>query len=496
MAIFVVYGQVGAFDFTSYDDNLYVTDNPHVKAGLTADSIRWALTGVAASNWMPVTLLSHMLDCSLFGQQSGMHHLMNVLYHFLATVLLFLALQRATGEPWPSAFVAFLFAVHPLHVESVAWVAERKDVLSALFAFLTLYLYVRYAQQPSTVGYLVMALAFALGLMAKPMLVTLPFALLLVDVWPLKRGPRWLEKLPLIAMSIAVSVITFVVQRATEAVKSYPFATRIENALIGYVVYLWQTFWPSGLAALYPYQPSPALWAATVGLIIIVAISVAVVRVWRTRPYLATGWFWYLGMLVPVIGIVQVGLQSRADRYMYLPMVGLLIMIAWGAPDVVRDRRILTGAAVVAGLAYAGAAYAQTAYWHDSGTLFQRAVDVTRDNYVAEYNLANYLMNQHRGAEAAPHFEAALRIHPDYPEAENNLGMLLGRAPGGLPAAIPHFERAVELNPKLVEARYNLAVALAGAGRRAEALQQYQTLEKLQPSAELERVIENLKRGQ
>ncbi len=271
LVIFAVYSQVGTFDFTSYDDNLYVTENPHVQAGLTPESIKWAMTAVVASNWMPVTLLSHMLDCQLFHQQSGMHHLMNVVFHLLASLLLFMVLQRATGASYPSSFVAFIYALHPLHVESVAWVAERKDVLSACFFFLALYAYVRYTEQPGVQRSLLVAAAFCLGLMAKPMLVTFPFVLLLFDFWPLRRVqfPRILwEKVPLFALSAVVSAVTFYVQRSTQAVQSYPLSVRIENALIGYAVYLVQTLWPTGLAVLYPYQAAPSLWQASAALAI------------------------------------------------------------------------------------------------------------------------------------------------------------------------------------------------------------------------------------
>ena len=379
VAIFAVYGQVGRFDFTSYDDPLYVSENLHVQAGLTFESIKWAGTAVVASNWMPVTLFSHMLDCQLFHLQSGMHHLMNVVFHVLSTLLLFFTLKRATGDRGASAFVAAVFALHPLHVESVAWVAERKDVLSTFFWFLALYAYVRYAESPSLRRYLLVAAPFALGLMAKPMLVTFPFTLLLFDLWPLRRVqfPRivW-EKLLLIALAAAVSVVTFLVQQSTAAVKSFPLPVRIENALIAYAAYLVQTFWPSGLAVLYPYQQSPEVWLAAAGGPVILGISAAVIYGWRARPYLATGWFWFLGTLVPVIGLVQVGLQSRADRYMYIPMVGLLMMLAWGARDVIAQwpqaKVPVMVAAAACCCAFLLLARTQTEYWQNSGTLFQR----------------------------------------------------------------------------------------------------------------------------
>jgi hypothetical protein len=330
LAAFLVYAQVGTFDFTSYDDPLYVTDNTHVQAGLTLESIKWATVAVVASNWMPVTLLSHMLDCELFHLQSGMHHLTNVFLHLLASLLLFATLKRATGARWPSAFVAMIFALHPLHVESVAWVAERKDVLSACFFFLALYAYVRYAEQPSLSRYLSVAALFSLGLMAKPMLVTFPFVLLLFDVWPLRRllsrGALWarqqavLDKLPLLALSAIISIVTFNVQRSTQAVQSFPLPVRIENALIAYVAYIGQMFWPTGLAVLYPYNQSPALWEAAAALVVILAVSAAVIWFWRTRPYLpwAGSGFW-----------VRWSLSSVSSRSVFSPMLTATCTSPW-----------------------------------------------------------------------------------------------------------------------------------------------------------------------
>ena len=455
LAIFTVYFQVGSFDFTSYDDNDYVTENTHVLSGLTLQNIRWALTAVVVSNWMPLTNLSHMLDCQLFHQQSGVHHLVNVLFHALATLLLFASFKRATGARWASAFVALIFAVHPLHVESVAWVSERKDVLSAFFCFLALYAYVRYTEHPSVRGYLQVALAFGLGLMAKPMLVTFPFVLLLLDAWPLHRThfPRMLwEKAPLVAFAAAVSCVTYFVQRSTGAVQAYPLPVRIGNALISYVVYIGQTLWPARLVVLYPYPQSFAMGRAAAAAIFLLAVTAAVIFAWRTRPYLAVGWFWYLGTLVPVIGLVQVGQQARADRYMYIPMVGLLLMLAWGASELQakwpRAKLAIVLAASACAIACVSAAWVQTGYWQNTGTLFERTLDLTRDNYVAEYTLANYLMNSRREPEAIPHFEAALRVTPNFAEAQNNLGMVLGNIPGRMPEAISHFEAAVRLEAR------------------------------------------------
>lgn len=506
VVIAVAYAQVGTFDFNNYDDNLYVTQNDHVQAGLTLDSIKWAMTAAVAANWTPVTLLSHMLDCQLFHLQGGMHHLMNVVLHMLASLMLFLMLERATGARWPSAFAAFVFALHPLHVESVAWVAERKDVLSALLFFLALYAYVYYVEHPGIRRYLLVVAAFCLGLMAKPMLVTFPFVLLLFDLWPCgttSRPRNWrllLEKLPLFALSATASVLTFYVQRSGEAVRAFPLPVRIENALIAYVAYLGQTFWPARLAVLYPYQTQPSVWQAGASAVLLLAISVCAIRWWRTRPYLATGWFWYLGMLVPVIGLVQVGNQSRADRYMYLPMVGLLMMIAWGAADIIaRWPQTKVGFGAAAALSCAACmvvAMAQVEYWQNSGTLFQRAVDVTEGNYIAEYNLGHYLVNHFAGPQSIPHFEAALRYKPDYVQAESNLGMVMAATPGRMPDAIRHFEAAVRLQPDLIEAQYNLGLALSLVGRTSEAITHYQVVQQLQPSPEIAKTIAELRAKQ
>ncbi|HEY3837816.1 MAG TPA: tetratricopeptide repeat protein [Bryobacteraceae bacterium] len=500
VAAFAVYSDVGSFDFLSYDDNLYVYENPNVQAGLTLAGIKWAMSALVVANWVPVTMLSHQFVCQFFHLQSGMHHLANLFFHILATLLLFATLKRATGSRAASAFVAAVFSLHPLHVESVAWISERKDVLSAFFFFLALYAYVRYAEHPDIRRYLLIALTFALGLMAKPMLVTFPFVLLLFDLWPLRRlqFPRiiW-EKLPLLALSLALSIVAYLSQRDTGALSTaYPIGVRIQNALIAYVVYLGQFFWPAGLAVLYPYQQQPALWQAIAALVLLTGITAAVIYCWRSRPYLATGWFWYLGMLVPVIGLVQVGLQSRADRYMYLPSIGLLLMLAWGALDVIarwpQSRMALTSAAVIACVAFLVVARVQAGYWQNSDTLFEHSLDVTRGNYIVEYNLGNYLMNHHRVSEALPHLESAVRIKPDYEPAQNNLGTALGQL-GRLAEAIPHFQEAVRIRPELMEAQLNLAISLARTGREQEALPHYEIIEKAQPTPEIEKIIEHIR---
>src|ERR1039458_4791626 len=347
-ATLLVYAQVAGFGFVNFDDPDYVNTSGR--------GVAWAFTSVEAANWFPVTRLSHILDGLLFGMRSGWHHLTNVAWHAAATLLLFGFLRRATGARWRSAFVALIFALHPLHVESVAWVAERKDVLSAFFWFLTLCGYVRYAERGARGWYVFTLAAFALGVMAKPMLVTLPVVLLLVDVWPLERR-AYREKVPFFALSAASAIVTFVVQRSAGAVGEiavFPLGLRVENALVTYVVYIGKMFWPARLAVFYPYPAKIAAWQALLALALIVAVSVAAWRGFRGCPYVAVGWAWYLGTLVPVIGLVQVGAQARADRYMYIPMTGLAIILAWGAAEIVRRRPNLKPA--VTALAVVGCA--------------------------------------------------------------------------------------------------------------------------------------------
>lgn len=324
-ATLFVFAQVSGFDFVEYDDPQYISSNPHVLAGWTADGIKWAFSSIVVSNWTPITSLSLMLDVQLFGLRSGASHVVNVVFHGLAAILLFLALRRATGARGLSAFVAFVFAVHPLHVESVAWIAERKDVLSVFFAFLALYAYVVYAERPTAIRYAAVAVPFCLALMSKPMLVTFPFVLLLCDAWPLRRDFSlkllW-EKIPLLALSTGAAMANLRIHGSSGNIHALPLDTRIENAFVSYFVYIRQMFWPEGLAFYYPYPASIPLWQAAAAAAFVLGLTALVLQVWRKHPYLAVGWFWYLGTLVPVIGFVQAGGQARADRYMYLPMVG------------------------------------------------------------------------------------------------------------------------------------------------------------------------------
>jgi tetratricopeptide (TPR) repeat protein len=489
LATFAVYAQVRHFDFVNYDDPDYTTGNAHVRQGLTAQGLEWALTSRDAANWFPVTWVSHMVDAQLFGSESGWHHLHNVLLHALAAILLCMFLERATDSRWRSALVAFIFALHPLHVESVAWVAERKDVLSACFWFLTLWAYVRYAERPGWGRYLAVALSLCLGLMAKPMVVTLPFVLLLLDYWPLARlRQHWRkaiwEKLPLLGLSGAAAAITYLVQEHAGAVKALPLGTRLANATLSCAIYIQKTFWPARLAVFYPYPRSfdylPILAAGL--LLAVVTVGVIVLR--RRAQYLLTGWGWFAITLLPVIGLVQVGGQARADRYMYIPMVGLLIMLVWGAAEILerwQTKVVAVLLAAAACVACAALTWVQVGYWRNSETLFRHALAVTEDNSVANHNLGSYLMaSPGRLQEAFPYLEAAVRIDPDSAPAHTDLGSALARI-GRLPEAIAQFEEAILLAPDAPIPHNNLGSALTEAGRLREAIAEFQTALRLDP---------------
>ncbi len=500
LAILVVYAQTRQFAFINYDDPDYVADNAHVQAGLTLATIKWAFTAIVSANWMPVTLLSHALDCQLFGMDSGAHHLVNVLFHAMAAILLFVCLRRASAAYWPSAFVAFIFAVHPLHVESVAWIAERKDVLFAFFWFVALYAYIRYTERESLRGYLLVTLPFCLGLMSKPMMVTFPFALLLFDGWPLRRArfPKTvIEKLPWIALSAAASVVTYLAQRGAVQ-EAIPLTFRIRSAAFSYIAYIGQMFWPAGLDFFYPYHNVTA-WEAVGAGAVIVGVAALAFAVRRNHPYLLIGWLWYLGTLFPVIGIVQVGGQAMADRYTYIPAIGICMILAWSAADLVAGQPRLKPAIATLAVLSCGVSMAlarqQAGYWRNSETLFRHAIAVNQRNYVARLNLGVYLGQNGRGPEAIPLFEEVLRQIPGDANVHNSLGILLAAQPGRLQEAISHFETAVRLHPDYFEARYNLATALSQVpGREAEAIAQYEAAQRLDPRPEIGQKIEQLKK--
>ena len=493
LATFVVYSQVREFGFVDYDDPDYI-DTPQVRQGITREGLVWAFTSGEASNWFPVTRISHMLDFQLFGARSGLHHLTSVLFHALTALLLFAFLNRSTGSRWRSALVAFLFALHPLHVESVAWVAERKDVLSAFFWFLTLWTYLRYTERPGFGRYVLVLSPFCLGLMSKPMIVTLPFVLLLVDFWPLRR-PRtatlvW-EKIPFIALSGVSAIITFLVQRrggAVELLVVRPIGMRIGNALLSYVAYIGQMFWPTKLALLYPYAEHLVEWQVLFAGLVIAGISILVLRWFRNHPYLTVGWLWYLGTLVPVIGLVQVGLQAHADRYTYIPMVGLSIMLAWGAADFLvrwpRAKPVVIACAAAACSIAIVITWVQIQVWKDSESVYRHAIDVTDENYVMHFGLGATLARiPGRLPEAISEYRTALRISPEYADAHFNLGVALSETPGHLPEAIEEYQAALKIKPGKAEAHNNLGLLFAEMpGRLQDAIAEYQAAIRIKPT--------------
>ena len=533
-AVLAVYWPALRCGFVNFDDPAYVTENWHVRHGLSWQGIQWAFTSVAASNWHPVTWLSHIVDCQLYGLNPAGHHLTSLLFHAANAVLLLLLLNRLTGALWRSAFVAVLFALHPLRVESVAWVSERKDVLSAFFWMLTVGAYVRYAdhlkvQSSNARFFYALALVlFAAGLMAKPMLVSLPFVLLLLDYWPLGRlafAPKFswqpvVEKIPFFALSALSSLVTFLAQERAGAVASlarFPLGARLENIPIAYVRYLTMNFWPSRLAAFYPYTGWPA--GVVLGAAALLA-AVTALALWRARPapYLAVGWFWFLGMLVPTIGLVQAGGQSMADRYSYLPCIGLWIMAVWGLRDAAPARPVLRAAmTLAAGLAvvlFALLAWRQTGVYKDSGTLWEATLRGYPDCLAAHNNLAKWLMEQGRWEEAREHCRDALAILPGDPTAHNNLSLIflhqgkvdeaiaeaqksiqsqpvsevnrqtLARAylqKGGFATAAASLRDSIKINPSVAEAWCNLGYALLRQGEVAEGEAAYERALELNP---------------
>ncbi len=502
VATFAVYLPVWNHEFVQYDDDVYVTKNSNVQSGFSWQSIKWAFTSGYASNWHPLTWLSHMLDWQLFGKNAGAHHIVNVLFHVANTILLFVVLNRMTKGFWQSAFVAGLFALHPLHVESVAWVAERKDVLSTLFWLLTMLAYVRYAQRPSAGQYLVILVPFALGLMAKPMLVTLPFVLLLLDYWPLGRlgSPKYtikrllLEKLPLLFLSAVSSVVTYLVQQKTGAMTPLPFNERVYNAICSYLAYIGKMVWPVRLAVLYPHPVNtlPVARAVAYGVILIL-ITLFIIYYNRRHKYLLVGWLWYLGTLVPVIGIVQVGAQAMADRYTYIPLIGLFIIIAFGAAELLRNiplkKIILTTLALCILIGCAVVTRIQLQYWRSSYVLFDRALTVIENNAVMQNNYANILSDLGRPEEAAKHLAESLKYIPNSPAIHNNYGNAL-RETGKLDEAIDHYNFALELDPDFALAHYNLGVTLAMKGKYEDAIRHYK--QYLGPDANIADIHEGL----
>ena len=513
------FAQTIRYDFVNFDDDVYVYNAPAVQAGLTIKGIALAFTSPHARNWHPLTTISHMLDCQLYGLKAGGHHATNVVLHTVAALLLFRVLRQMTGAVWKSAIVAALFAIHPLHVESVAWVSERKDVLSAVFFLAMLNAYVHYARAPSIARYVVVAVLLMGGLMSKPMLVSSPLILLLLDYWPLRRfeqpfstngkirtpgsghqtraiGHLFLEKIPLLVLSAASCVITFILQkRATGAIPPLPFLWRMQNAVATYVIYVWKTFWPTDLAVFYPHpNDTLAIWEILVAIGLLLAMTIAAIVFRRKRPYLFTGWFWYVGMLLPVIGLVQVGEQGHADRYTYLPHIGLFVLAVWLVADVTtasqrRSRVAVPAAVIIVVLALAWASFIQASYWRNSETLWTHALAVTSNNDVAHNNLGYLCVHRGELDKAISHFETALRIRsskldPHYSAGsafvQVNLADAMSRK-GQPDEAIVHYDEAIRSQPNYADAYYNRGNSLFAEGRINEAMADWEKTLQIRP---------------
>jgi tetratricopeptide (TPR) repeat protein len=517
LATLALYWPATHHDFVNYDDDRYVTANVQVQNGLTFENLKWAFKNPVADNWHPMTVLSHMLVCQFFGVNPWAHHLVNVLLHAANAALVFVLLQRLTGARWRSLMVAALFAVHPLRVESVAWVAERKDVLCGWFGLLALIFYARYAQAAAakrvrnfllSPAYWLAWCCFALGLMSKPMLVTWPFVLLLLDYWPLERVASYksnstgtrpfnfqlsilnrllLEKIPFFILSAAASVATYLVQQhggALDMMQNLSLGARCANALIACCRYLEKIFWPANLSVLYPH---PGVWPLLDVLLaggFLLGLSAVLVMQWRRHPGLLMGWLWFVGTLVPVCGLIQVGLQSIADRYTYLPTLGILIFAVWGATELTSSWRhqtaLLAAAGSAAVLLCAVLTRQQLAYWQDGETLFRHAIAVTENNYIAQYNLGVALDQKNQTDEAIRQYEAVLRVKPDYAGAHVNLGSDLDSR-GQTDAAIREYQEAIRLAPDNTSARTDLGIAYFNTGQNEAAISQYQEVLRLSP---------------
>jgi tetratricopeptide (TPR) repeat protein len=494
----VVFAQIGSHEFVDLDDTGYVVENARVTSGLNADNIGWALTTGYAANWHPLTWMSHQLDASLFGTKPGPQHLVSLGWHVANVLLLFALLRSMTGATWRSAFVAGAFAVHPVHVESVAWMAERKDVLSTFFWLASTWMYVAWVRRPVAWRYAAMLGLFVLGLMAKPMLVTMPFTLLLLDIWPLGRGAmplsrRLTEKLPLFALALASSIITAIVQEQGGAVGSLdlvPMTTRLASVVVAYGHYLRALFWPSDLAVFYPFVKQIGAGLVVASLMSLAAVTAIAWRLRRDQPAVLIGWLWFLGTLVPVIGIVQIGTHAYADRYTYIPYIGLLVAVAWAVTwasgRVGVSRTALVGVGLVVVLALAYGAHAQAATWRNAEMMWVQALRVTDDNARGHNLLGVIYARRGEAAKATAEFQLALQSDPDLSEArliEPNLGRSL-MAEGKVADAVPHLMRAIQFQPDRADLRHELAMAYVGLGRNDDALAAWQEAVRINPNFE------------
>jgi protein O-mannosyl-transferase len=500
MVTFGIYAQVIGHQFITLDDDSYIKENPVVNRGVTLAGLAWAFTTFHQANWHPLTWIAHMIDSQLFGMKAGGHLLVNALIHVANTLLVFWFLLRTTHARWPSALVAALFALHPLHVESVAWAAERKDTLCTFFGLLSLIAYVRYAEAPSIRRYAWTAITLALGLLAKPMLVTWPFVMLLLDYWPLHRFQKSevrsqrsvvrglvIEKIPLLVLVAVSAVITFLAQSHAGAVRTFteaPIALRLSNALVSYAKYLLITFWPNDLAVFYPYAGIPAWQIIGAALLLIAITAFCFFQPRKHSGYLIVGWLWFLGTLVPVIGLVQVGAQTMADRYFYIPSIGLFTVLVFGLADIAKMRRVTPwlSAAVASGilLALATLTNAQIHRWSDSFTLFKHALAVTPPNYTIETSLGLALGKSNRYDDAAAHFQKALKIRPDFYDALFNMGVIRFYQ-GRLLEAVEYYQAAIHVQPGAPAAHMQLALALWKQNRREAACDEMRRASQLAP---------------
>jgi len=508
---FSTYAQVRFFSFVNYDDPCYITQNPNVEEGLSSESLSWSFTTNHCANWNPLTWISYLFDIQLFGINSGMLHLTNVFLHIANATILFIALRIMTGKLWQCAYIAALFALHPLHVESVAWISERKDVLSTFFWMMTMLSYAWYVRRPyyqegaSIFRYVLVLLCFLLGLMSKPMLVTLPFVLLLLDYWPLNRFQEqfsgdvgkahkfsiiraliW-EKVPLFILAITISVATFIIQKDWKAVASIndlPIYVRFSNALISYTTYLVKMIWPFALAVIYPHPGKVLGWQFAGSLLTVACVSLMAFKAARQAPFFIVGWLWYIGTLIPVIGIVQVGAQALADRYTYIPLIGVFIIIAWGVPALVPNRRfyrsIISLCAVVIIALFTSTTWLQIKTWANSETLFEHAIETTPNNFLAHNYLADSLEKKGDLQAALHHYAEALRIKPDYELFNKNTGGALV-ADGKLHEAMEYFSSMLQKNPNSKNAHNGLGLILFRQGKVSEAISHYSEALKIDP---------------
>ena len=499
-----LYAQVVSHQFINFDDDLYIWNNPTVSSGVTLKGIAWAFTSFDSGIWHPLTWLSHMIDTQIFGLNAGAHLFMNALIHVANSLLLFVFLRRATGARWESAIVAALFALHPLHVESVAWASERKDTLSTFFGIVCLLAYTRYVEQPSWKRYLLVAFALALGLMAKPMLVTWPLVMLLLDYWPFARiewrtdidfkrfakawWPLIREKLPLCLIVAPFLFVTYFTQAHEGAVAdsiAAPLSWRVANSLVSYAKYLFLTFWPQGLAIYYPSVDYTPAWQWVTAVILLVVITAVAFHNAKERPYVISGWLWFLGTLVPVIGLVQIGSQAMADRYTYVPSIGLFVALVFGLGQLARSwgigRVAVTTASTAVILVLAALTVWQVRRWHDSETLFTYVLSVTSDNRVIQNNLGSYLGQQGRHGEAITHFAEALRIKPDYFDALENMGFALMKQ-GKTEEAIDLYQRMMRMKPESPKIHLQLGRAFADQGKNEEAVREFRRALEVAPN--------------